>query len=122
MKRVEQHYKTCIMSKKFLLNILFLALACTATLLTGFRDVKVFSKTDLSEVSCGWPLQFIVQDQSRKDPPYPWTVRCGLPFSLEDPIRFFYWPQFIIDILAFYAFIIFLWYGMIKKRVENNSK
>lgn len=95
--------------KKFLLHILFLALACIVTLSTAFRDVEVSNKADLGAVSCGWPLQFVVQDQSRIDPPYPWTVRCGLPFSLEYPIRFFYWSQFIIDVMAFYSIIVFLW-------------
>ena len=109
------------MRKKFLLHTLFLVLACIMTLSTAFRDVEVFSKADLSAVSCGWPLQFIVQDQSRYDPPYPWTVRCGLPFSLEDPIRFFHWPQFIIDVLAFYAFIVFLWsaYVAINNKIQR---
>lgn len=106
------------MRKKFFLHILFFALACIVTLATAFRGVKVSNKADLGAVSCGWPLQFVVQDQSRKDPPYPWTVRCGLPVSLEDPIRFFHWPQFIIDALVFYALIVFLWGAYV---VVNNK-
>lgn len=95
------------MRKKLLIHTVFLAIACIVTLSTAFRDVEVFNKNDLRTLSCGWPLKFTANDLSYRDPPFPWKISC---FSGEwgDLIEF-YWPQFIINVTAFYAFVFFFW-------------
>ena len=95
------------MRKKFLLHILFITVAFIAVWITVSQKVEVFNKDDLRTLSCGWPLKFMVNDQSWRDPPFPWKISC---FAGEwgDPIEF-RWPQFITDVLVFYALIVFLW-------------
>src|SRR3989338_9625698 len=96
------------MRKKFLLHIIFLVIAFVVVwIIIVNQKIEVFNKDDLRVLSCGWPLKFIVNDQSRIDPPFPWKISC-LGSPLDDPFKF-YWPQLIIDVLIFYAFIIFLW-------------
>lgn len=95
------------MRKKFLLHIIFVALAFAAVWITAYQKTEVFNKDDLHTLSCGWPLSFIASNQSWRDPPFPRDILC---FAGEwgDPIEF-YWLQFIIDVLMFYAIIVFLW-------------
>lgn len=97
------------MRKKFLLHILFVALAFVAVWITANQKVEVFNKEDMSALSCGWPITFIVNDQSYRDPPFPWKLSClGGEWSYSVK-QSFSLPQFIIDILVFYALIVFLW-------------
>lgn len=96
------------MNKKFLLHIFFITLAfVTVCVITASQKVEVFNKDDLRTLSCGWPLKFIVSDLGYRDPPFPWKIRC-LSGEWGD-IPTFHWSQFIIDILVFYALIVFLW-------------
>ena len=97
----------------------FIVIALVVVWLTAYQKVEVFNKDDLSAVACGWPLKFIVSDQSWRDPPFPWDSSC---FSNEwgNSIAF-RWPLFIADAIVFYIFIIFLWraYVIIKKKVRR---
>ncbi len=105
------------MSKKIISNIFFLTLAIFLTASTMFKSVEVFSHSDLNTVSCGWPLNFIVQDQGWRDPPYPWKVPC-LASPLESSIKF-NWQYFILDTAFFYLLILALIRGremIIKKK------
>ena len=105
------------MRKKFLLHIIFVALAfITVWVIAANQKVEVLNKDDLRALSCGWPLKFTVNDLSYRDPPFPWKMSC-LSGEWGDPIEI-HWPQFIIDVLIFYALIVFLWSAYI---VINNK-
>ena len=92
-------------------------LAVFLTIATTFGGVKVFEKSDLYTVSCGWPSRFIVQDQGWRDPPYPHRVPC--PASpIESPTKF-YRERFIFDIAFFYLLILALYYYWKPDHREN---
>jgi hypothetical protein len=96
------------MKNKFFLHIIFIALAFIAVwIIVANQKVEVFNKEDLRTLSCGWPFKFAVSDLSYRDPPFPWKMSC-LSGEWGDPIEI-HWPQFITDILVFYALIVFLW-------------
>lgn len=96
------------MSKKVIINVLFLVLAVFMMMLPTFGGVEVFKKSDLNAVSCGWPLPFVTQDQSWRDPPYPYKVPC-FDSPLENPTEF-YWKRLVFDISFFYLFILVAYY------------
>ncbi len=96
------------MRKKFLLHILFIIFAFVAVWITASQQkVEVLNKDDLRALSCGWPLKFVESDLYYRDPPYPWKISCFEGEWGDFPT--FHWPQFIINILLFYALIVFLW-------------
>lgn len=96
------------MKKKFLLHMLFIVVALVAVWITANQKVGVFNKDDLHTLSCGWPLKFIVNDLSYRDPPFPWKMSClGGEWSYAVK-KSFSLPSFIIDVLAFYALIVLL--------------
>ncbi|MDO8524745.1 MAG: hypothetical protein Q7R99_03925 [bacterium] len=96
------------MKKKFLLHIFFITIAFVIVWIAAANQkVEVFNKDDLRTLSCGWPLEFATNDQSSKDPPFPWKISC-LGGEWGSPIKI-HWPQLIIDVLVFYALIVFLW-------------
>ncbi|MBU2578651.1 hypothetical protein KKA09_00840 [Patescibacteria group bacterium] len=97
------------MRKKLLLHIFFVFLAVVAVWIIAGQNVEVFNKDDLRNLSCGWPLKFAVNDQSWRDPPFPWKISCLSGEWDYSFIKFFRWPQFIIDVIVFYALIIFFW-------------
>jgi hypothetical protein len=101
--------------------ILILVLAIFLIMATTFGGVKVFKKSDLYAVSCGWPLHFIVQDQGWRDPPYPYRVPCPA-CPLENPTKF-YWERFIFDIVFFYLLIQALLYSgnTIAKKIRRKK-
>lgn len=105
------------MLKQILLHTLFLVLACIAVYLTTWKLIEIRVHSDLNALTCGWPLKFIMNDQSWRDPPLPWKMGC-LSSIWGDPIKF-YWQEFIIDITLFYAFITLLWSvgSVVKKKV-----
>ena len=105
------------MSKKNIINILFFVFAIFLAASTMFKSVEVFSHSDLNAISCGWPLNFIVQDQGWRDPPYPWKVPC-LASPLESSTKF-NWQYFILDTVFFYLILLAIYYGknlIIKKK------
>ena len=82
--------------------ILILVVAILVTFFTTFfTDIEVASKSELQAIPCGWPLPFVIRDDSRLAPPFPYLIECG-PMSLESPTMFK--PEaFIIDVALFVA-------------------
>lgn len=97
------------MSKKIIINLFFLTIAIFIAASTTVKKVEVFSHSDLNNVSCGWPLNFIAQDQGWRDPSYPWKVPC-FASPLENPTKF-YWQYFILDAAFFYLLILAMYHG-----------
>lgn len=97
--------------------------ALVATLLiilftTLLPKITVYSKSDLASIKCGWPLHFIIQDLSHKDPPYPWKVNCGF-YALEDPTNIL-WPKFVLDFALIYCFS-YLFLAVTKNLLKTQS-
>lgn len=86
--------------KNIISNVFLIVLAIFLTISTMYKKVEVFSHADLNVVSCGWPLNFVTQDQGWRDPPYPWKAPC-FASPLENPTKF-YWQYFILDAAFFY--------------------
>jgi hypothetical protein len=78
--------------------------------------IEVHSKEDLRTLTCGWPLEFVTNDQSWRDPPYPYPINC-LSGELGDRGTY-HWQSFFINVFAFYFSFGFLWeaYSFVKKR------
>lgn len=66
-------------SKKNKINIFLLFLAIFFTVVTIYKEVEVFNKTELNNLACGWPMQYLSSGylESVLDPPYPWTDSCA---------------------------------------------
>jgi len=108
------------MKKRIKIILIFLLAVFLVTIVSTFGGVKVFKKSDLNIVSCGWPLSFVAQDQSWRDPPYPYRVPC--PASpLESPTEF-YWERFVFDVAFFYLLIMAVYYYWKPDRKENTEK
>ena len=69
-------------------------------------------KADMSAISCGVPINFVVINKSELDPPYPWNVRCA--FASVFPPTYYHWGYFIIDVGFFYALLLCAW-SLVKK-------
>ena len=88
-------------------HILFIIFAVIAVGIIAIQTpVNIQNKSDLYTVECGWPLTFIIDDQSWRDPPYPWTTTCrnnewgSIPEVL--------WSSFFINVTIFYLFFMYL--------------
>ncbi len=79
--------------------------------------IEVQNKDDLRTISCGWPFKFVTNDQSWRDPPYPWTITC-LSGEWGD-IPTVWWQSFVIDVIAFYFSFVLLWKGYRLTRKEH---
>ncbi len=82
------------MRKKIFIQIFLLVLAFLVTLATTYPKVEVTNRSDLENLSCGWPLKFVVHDDSLYDPPMPWKVPCGFlrgPYG-QGTTKKFNWP------------------------------
>ena len=88
------------MTRKFYLHLFLIALAVVIAFTTAYGKVEVNNKEDLSTISCGWPLKFVVSDQSWRDPPYPWMALC-MGGDWDDP-RTILWPQLAVNVGVFY--------------------
>ena len=108
------------MKKRTKIILIFLLAVFLVTVVSTFGGVEVFKKSDLNAISCGWPLHFITQNQSWRNPPYPWTVPC-FSSPLESPTKF-YWGRFIFDVAFFYLIILALYYYWKPDRKENTKK
>lgn len=100
--------------------ILIFILAVFLTISTAFKRVEVFNKSELNNLSCGWPIQYISSgfEVSRYDPPYPWKTNC-INGGWGDPVDIC-WGCFIFDVIFFYLFILALSYGgnIIAKKIR----
>ncbi len=95
------------MKKNITVHILLLTLAIvTVFIIAQQTTIEVLNKEDLHTLSCGWPMEFVTNDQSWRDPPYPWTIGClSRQWGDQLTIR---WYSFTINMLVFYFSFIFL--------------
>ena len=107
-----------LMKPTIKINIAALSLAIFVTIATVYQKVELFNQTELDNLSCGWPMQYLSSSysESRWDPPYPWTNSCvhfvgGLWGNSVDV----QWTYFIYDIAIFYLLLAILVYS---SRVE----
>lgn len=98
------------MKKKTKIILIFFIFTNFFTVSTTFGGIEVFKKSDLNATSCGWPLSFIMQNQSWRDPPYPYRVPC-FASPLENPTEF-YWKYFAFDVAFFYLLVLILYYSI----------
>ena len=104
--------------------ILVFILAVFLTISTLFKKVEVFNKTELNNLSCGWPIHYLSSgyETSRLDPPYPWKTNCGSG-EWGDPVDIC-WGCFVFDISFFYLLILVSYYSgnIIMKRMRGKTK
>src|SRR3989344_798566 len=82
--------------RKIITHLLLLLLA--AVLVVGIInqiDVTIIDDVDLQSVSCGWPFEFVISDQSWRDPSLPWKTNC-LDGEWGDNLEII-WIAFILD-------------------------
>ena len=107
--------------------ILILVLAIFLTISTAYKKVEVLNKSELNNLSCGWPIQYISSgfETSRYDPPYPWKANCiGLVVGgWGDPIDIC-WVRFIFDVAFFYLLILALFHSgnIIAKKIRREKQ
>jgi hypothetical protein len=93
------------MPKKALLCLFVFLLSIFLVFLTvQLKEIEVSKQSELEHISCGWPLPFIDQNQSWRNPPFPWKVRCGI-FNLESPTEYNL-TNLAIDTAFFYAILL----------------
>lgn len=113
------------MSKRIIITVLLFILAVFLAIATAYRGIEVFNKSELNNLSCGWPLQYISSgyEVSRKDPPYPWKGNCVGLISGEwgDPINID-WERFVFDVAFFYLLILAIYYYWKPDHKENTEK
>ena len=115
------------MSKKVIVNILLFVLAIFLTITTVYRKVEVFDKSELNNLSCGWPIHYLSSgyETSRYDPPYPWKANCvGLAGGgWGDPVDIC-WGCFTFNVAFFYLLILVSYYSgdIIVKRMQKKKQ
>lgn len=101
------------MQKKIFIQVFFILLSFLATIVSTYPKVEITKHSDLEHLSCGWPLKFIVNDDSLYDPPMPWKATCGFlrgPYG-QGSTKEFNWQYFIIDTAFFYVILLAIYYG-----------
>lgn len=102
--------------------VLVFVFAVFLTIATAYKKVEVLNKSELNNLSCGWPSQYISSgyETSRYDPPYPWKADCvGLVGGgWGDPVDI-NWKYFIFDVAFFYLLIMVLYYYWKPDHKEN---
>lgn len=114
------------MRKKIFILVFLLILSFLATLATTYPKVEVTKHSNLENLSCGWPLKFVVHDDSLYDPPMPWKASCGFlrsPYE-QGATKEFYWQYFIFDVVFFYLLILALYHSgnIIVKRMRRKKQ
>lgn len=114
------------MPKRIIIVLLFI-LAIFLVVATTYKEVEVFNKSELNNLSCGWPLQYVSSsfEVSRKDPPYPWRASCAGLINGEwgDPVDI-RWGYFIFDVAFFYLLILASYYSsniIVKKMLKRKQ-
>ena len=80
---------------KYSVYVAVLILSILFVLVSVFLPITVYNRTDLVQVHLGWPLAFIVQEQSSYAPPFPWQTRL---YSVwENPTQIL-WLRFFLNI------------------------
>jgi hypothetical protein len=66
----------------------------------------------------GYPLDWLVQDQSRLDPSFPETIPSGSPW--ENPTSVAIWPLVIDVLVAYVGLLLALFLGrMVLRRIRS---
>ncbi len=111
--------------KKRMKIIFVFVLAVFLAVATVYKGVVVFNKSELNNLSCGWPSQYISSgfEVSRKDPPYPWKGNCVGLIGGEwgDPVNVD-WRYFAFDVAFFYLLILAVYYYWKPDHEENAKK
>jgi len=88
-------------------RVTLLGLAPVAALITlvavFFEHVTVKRQEDLGRVTFGFPLDWLVQDQSTRSPPFPWEASVASPW--EHPTHVAFVPL-VADLLFAYAVLL----------------
>lgn len=79
-------------------GILLLSMLITLAI-PMFEEVTVYDQVELSKVACGFPLPFVLVDESNFDPPLPYDIQCSL--GGWEKAASFGWIPFIADALIF---------------------
>ncbi len=96
------------MKKNITVHIIVLVPAVIAVFVIAQQTrIEVSKKEDLRTLSCGWPMEFVTSDQSWRDPPYPWEIRC-LSRQWGDHLTI-QWHSFYLNVLMFYLGFMSLW-------------
>lgn len=83
----------------FKIHLLALIISLVLVIISLYLPVIVKTKEELKEVKLGLPLHFIIQDQSRYDPPFPYQMRF---YSiLENPTKIFFLKLILSVFLVF---------------------
>lgn len=83
---------------------------------TTLPKTVINNKSELLEVRCGWPLHYMIQDQSWRDPSYPWQTSCGF-YALEEPTHILWIPFFANVTIIYTATIVLL--SLINSRLKT---
>lgn len=79
-------------------HVLIVCLSLLAVFLTLFLPVKVKSHSEMSQVALGYPLSYLEQDLSRRDPPsFPRYFSLMLPH--ENPILTIKYITLLVNIV-----------------------
>ena len=75
----------------------------TVVLATAMNDqVLVSSRAELKTVDLGWPLEWVHQDQSSYDPPFPTHVGLSSPWENPTSVS---GTAFLVDALIVFAVV-----------------
>lgn len=90
---------------KLLTTIILLILSCVFTGLSVFLPVTIHNRAELKQVDLGFPLNYIVQNQSALPVGYPdgpsFPIRQTLLSPWEYPLKIIWW-RFILNIAAIF--------------------
>jgi len=112
--------------KKNQINLLLCVLAVSFTIATTYKRVEVFDKTEINNLSCGWPIQYLSSGyvDSVLNPPYPWAANCvdllGHGYGDLLDAR---WAYFIFDTVFFYLLLsVILYVGRMTAKIIQKKK
>jgi len=111
------------MRKIIITHLLLLLLAAALVIvIVNQTDVTIINDGDLLSVSCGWPFEFVTNDQSWRNPSLPWKTSC-IGGEWGDNLTII-WSALIIDIVVIYIGLALMWllYWFEKNRVVHNKQ
>ncbi len=100
---------------RLLAAIVLLALSCVLTSLSVFLPVTVHNRTELQQLKLGFPLGYLVQDQSwlpigsPEGPSFP--IRRTLISPWENPIKMIWW-RFFLNVATIFITINLIYFAI----------
>lgn len=100
---------------RLLAAIVLLALSCVLTSLSVFLPVTVHNRTELQQLKLGFPLGYLVQDQSwlpigsPEGPSFP--IRRTLISPWENPIKMIWW-RFFLNVATIFIAINLIYFAI----------